>query len=59
MSKCVVLFSGGQDSTTCLYLARVLFDEVVAVSVAYGQRHAAELGAAREVAALADRKSVV
>ena len=53
MSKCVVLFSGGQDSTTCLYLARVLFDEVVAVSVAYGQRHAAELGAAREVAALA------
>lgn len=50
MSKAVVLFSGGQDSTTCLYLARTLFDEVVAVSVLYGQRHHAELDAAREIA---------
>lgn len=53
MSKAVVLFSGGQDSTTCLYWARVAFDEVVAVSVFYGQRHRSELEAAREIASLA------
>jgi 7-cyano-7-deazaguanine synthase len=51
VSKAVVLLSGGQDSTTCLYLARTLFDELVAVSVYYGQRHKAELDAAREIAA--------
>ena len=50
MSRCVVVFSGGQDSTTCLYLARRDYDEVRAVSFDYGQRHRAELGAAVEVA---------
>lgn len=59
MSKAIVLLSGGQDSATCLFLARVLFDEVVAVSVFYGQRHRAELRAAREVAALAGVRQVV
>lgn len=53
MSKAVVLFSGGQDSTTCLYFAKLLHDSVIAVSVAYGQRHKAELDAAAKIAALA------
>lgn len=53
MKTAVVLFSGGQDSTTCLYLARVLFDEVHALSVFYGQRHEAELEAARAIASRA------
>lgn len=53
MKPAVVLFSGGQDSTTCLYLARTLFDEVYALSVHYGQRHRAELEQASRIAQLA------
>jgi len=53
MSKAVVLFSGGQDSTTCLYLAKQSCDEVVAVSIFYGQRHKFELEAAKDIAAMA------
>lgn len=53
--KAVVVFSGGQDSTTCLYwaVARYGRDNVRALSVNYGQRHAVELTAARNIAALA------
>lgn len=50
MSKAIVLLSGGQDSTTCLFWARQQFDEVIAASIFYGQRHAAELQAARDIA---------
>ena len=32
VSKAVVIFSGGQDSTTCLGWALYRFDEVVAIS---------------------------
>ena len=32
--KAVVVFSGGQDSTTCLFWALKQFDEVIAVEVA-------------------------
>lgn len=48
--KAIVLFSGGQDSTTCLYWARTMFDEVVALSIHYGQRHRSELEAASTIA---------
>lgn len=47
----VVLLSGGQDSTTCLYWAKRYYREVHAVSIFYGQRHAAELVAAEKIAA--------
>lgn len=47
----VVLFSGGQDSTTCLYWALQKFELVTALLVAYGQRHAVELAQARLIAA--------
>jgi 7-cyano-7-deazaguanine synthase len=50
--RAVVLLSGGLDSTTCLAIAREQGFETYALSVAYGQRHAAELAAARRVAAL-------
>lgn len=50
-SRAVVLLSGGLDSTTCLAIAREQGFETYALSVAYGQRHAAELAAARRVAA--------
>ncbi|MDP5238690.1 7-cyano-7-deazaguanine synthase QueC [Uliginosibacterium sp. 31-16] len=49
--RAVVLLSGGLDSATCLAIARAEGYETYALSVAYGQRHAAELNAATRVAA--------
>lgn len=49
--RAVVLLSGGLDSATCLAIACAAGFETYALSVAYGQRHAAELNAARRVAA--------
>ena len=39
MSKCVIPFSGGMDSTTLLYNAIDKHEEVFAISINYGQRH--------------------
>jgi 7-cyano-7-deazaguanine synthase len=44
-SSALVLFSGGQDSTTCLAWALDRFDRVETVGFSYGQRHAAEMDA--------------
>jgi len=41
----IVLFSGGQDSTTCLAWAIQRFDHVETVGFDYGQRHRVELDA--------------
>ena len=46
----VILLSGGLDSTTCLAIARDAGYDCYALSVAYGQRHAAELSASRRIA---------
>ncbi len=54
--KALVLFSGGQDSTTCLFWARLHFDEVFAVAFDYGQRHRVELEAAKNIAGRAGVK---
>ncbi|MBS1088852.1 7-cyano-7-deazaguanine synthase QueC [Gluconobacter wancherniae] len=43
MSTALVLFSGGQDSATCLAWALSRFERVETVGYAYGQRHAVEL----------------
>ncbi|GAB5520615.1 MAG: 7-cyano-7-deazaguanine synthase QueC [Rhodothermales bacterium] len=49
-ASALVLFSGGQDSTTCLYWALDRFDHVEAVSFDYGQKHQVELEQARLIA---------
>ena len=51
--KALVLFSGGVDSTTCLGMAVAEYgaEEVLALSVYYGQKHKKELEAAEKIAA--------
>lgn len=50
MKRAVVVFSGGQDSTTCLIQALQQYDEVHCVTFDYGQRHREEIEVARELA---------
>ncbi|WP_145601209.1 7-cyano-7-deazaguanine synthase QueC [Yersinia frederiksenii] len=51
MKRAVVVFSGGQDSTTCLIQALQQYDEVHCITFDYGQRHRAEIDIARKLAA--------
>ena len=48
-TKAVVVFSGGQDSTTCLFWAKKKYEEVIALSFDYGQKHSDELICAKEI----------
>ncbi len=50
--KALVLFSGGLDSSTCLALAIEKYgkENVLALSISYGQKHSKEINAARAVA---------
>lgn len=52
MTKALVILSGGQDSTLCLWLAKQAFSQVAAVTFNYGQRHDREIQAARDVCLL-------
>ncbi len=46
----LVCFSGGQDSTTCLFWAKKRFTTVETVCFTYGQRHSQEIDIARQIA---------
>lgn len=48
--RAIVTFSGGQDSTTCLFWAMEQFDEVIAVTFDYGQKHKLEIESAKNIA---------
>ncbi|MGN0234220.1 MAG: 7-cyano-7-deazaguanine synthase QueC [Bacteroidaceae bacterium] len=50
----LVVFSGGQDSTTCLYWAKAHFSHVYTLSFTYGQKHVLEIQLAKRLAAEAD-----
>lgn len=52
LDQALVIFSGGQDSTTCLLQALAQYgpNQVQAISFVYGQRHAIELQCAQQIA---------
>lgn len=49
-SAALVVFSGGQDSTTCLFWALKNFKEVHTITFSYGQKHSQEIEVARRIA---------
>jgi 7-cyano-7-deazaguanine synthase len=50
VKACLVLLSGGLDSTTALFWARARYDDVRALTFDYGQRHRREVVLARRTA---------
>lgn len=51
--KVLVVLSGGQDSTTCLFMAKSMGAELHAITFDYGQRHRQEVEAAQQIAGMA------
>ena len=49
-NRALVVFSGGQDSTTCLFWALEHYDHVEVITFDYGQRHRKEIEVAKEIA---------
>ncbi len=50
MSTAILVFSGGQDSTTCLIQALTQFESVHCITFDYGQRHNQEIEVAKKIA---------
>ena len=60
-AKAVVIFSGGQDSTTCLYWAINIFgkNNVEAITFNYGQKHSVELQQSKLIAEAENIKQTI
>ncbi len=59
MKKALIVFSGGQDSTTCLGWALNNFDYVETITFDYGQKHKVEIEQAEKIAKLLNVKNSV
>ncbi|NCD11362.1 MAG: 7-cyano-7-deazaguanine synthase QueC [Epsilonproteobacteria bacterium] len=59
MSKALVVFSGGQDSTTCLGWAKNRFEYVESITFDYGQKHKVEIAQAQKIATLLHVKNTL
>ena len=60
--KAVVIFSGGQDSTTCLYWAlsqKDRFEEVETITFNYGQKHSIEIEQSKLICQKEDIKQTI
>lgn len=49
LKRAVIVFSGGQDSTTCLIQAIKQYDEVHCITFNYAQRHSTEIVVAQKI----------
>lgn len=59
MSRALVVFSGGQDSTTCLGWAKNRFNYVETITFDYGQKHRVEIAQAGKIASLLGVKNTL
>lgn len=48
-TKAVIVFSGGQDSTTCLFWAMKHYNQVYPITFDYGQRHSVQVEKAEKI----------
>ena len=53
-NSALVVFSGGQDSSTCLFWAKKNFENVFAICFDYGQKHVVEIEQAKKIAEIAE-----
>jgi len=58
-NKAIVVFSGGQDSTTCLYWALNRYKEVEAITFQYGQKHSVEVEQSTKILEKAGVKQII
>lgn len=59
MRKALVVFSGGQDSTTCLGWAKNNFDYIETITFDYGQKHKIEIVQAEKIAKLLNVQNTI
>ena len=59
MKKALIVFSGGQDSTTCLGWAKNKFDYVETITFDYGQKNHVEIKQASKIAKLLSVKNTL